>query len=91
MTPFRFISARTKVVTSSTSLQVNIPVGVRAIRIVADIPVLFWYAGMDNNTGVVLIPAGVPEYFLVQSPDSVVATAQNSGDSGNVNIALLTR
>lgn len=91
MTPFRFISAQTKKVTSSTTLQVNIPVGVRAVRIVADIPVLFWYAGMDNNTSAMLIPAGVPEYFLVQNPDAVVAAAQNSGDSGNVNIALLTR
>ena len=89
MTPFRFISAQTKTATSS-SVSMDIPVGVRAVRVVSDIPVLFWYS-YQTQEDAVLIPAGVPEYFLVQSPDTVLTAAQNSGDSGNVNIALLTR
>lgn len=89
MTPFRFISAQTKTATSS-SVSMDIPVGVRAVRVVSDIPVLFWYS-YQTQEDAVLIPAGRPEYFLVQSPDSVVATAQKASDTGNVNIALLTR
>ena len=89
MTPFRFISAQTKTATSS-SVSMAIPVGVRAVRVVSDIPVLFWYS-YQTKEDAVLIPAGVPEYFLVQNPDTILTAAQNSGDSGNVNIALLTR
>lgn len=90
MTPFRFISAQTKELSSGSTLNLDIPVGVRAVRVVSDIPVLFWYS-YQTSAEAVLIPAGRPEYFLVQSPDSVVATAQKASDTGNVNIALLTR
>ena len=90
MTPFRFISATTEAVSGSAPVQVQIPLGVRAVRIVADVPVMFWYEG-QSNAQAALIPAGRPERFLVQNPDTVIVSAQKSSDTGSVNIALLTR
>ena len=86
MVPFRFIAGYDTAI-NSTPWVYKIDKGVRAIRIVADVPV---YYGTDpaNLSIRALLPAGVPEYFLVSIGDTVLVTAQ--GQAGNANITFLT-
>lgn len=88
MTPFRFVSAGNHAVSGTVDLQIDR--GVRAIRVVSDVPVMYATSPQTPANGA-LIPAGVPEYFLVSIGDTVHFAPADSGSPGNVNVAYLTR
>lgn len=87
MTPFRLKSV-SSVAASSSPSSTPVPVGVRAVRIVGDVPLLYSTSPMAPASGA-LIPTGSVEYFLVGPGDVVQIQAQ--GQAGNASVSFLTR
>lgn len=87
MVPFRFVQASTQAVSGPVTFPIDRYV--RAVRVVADVPVLYSTSPQNPDNGA-MIPAGVPEYFLVAHGDTCTVTLPSGGSAGNVNIAFLT-
>lgn len=88
MTPFRFVSAGNHAVSGNIDLTVDR--GVRAVRVVSDVPVMYATAPQTPDNGA-LIPAGIPAFFLVSLGDTLHFAPVSTGSTGNVNVAFLTR
>lgn len=87
MTPFRLKSV-SAISAGTSASSVPVPTGVRAVRIVGDVPLLYSTAPMKASAGA-LIPTGSVEYFLVGPGD--VVQVQASSQAGNASLSFLTR
>lgn len=73
---------------SSSPVTVVVPKGIRAVRVVGDVDLLYSTAPMDPASGAI-VPIGAAEYFLVHEGETVQVVARSA--AGTANIAFLTR